>query len=137
VSEQSGSYIDIDRIWRDGDVVTVELPMRLRLETLPGAPDVAALMYGPIVLAARLGTQGLTPGADIIVNERTSGDMLNLPLELPRLALSPQTLPEKVPRKMGDQLAFSVKAMQPDRELELIPYYRIAHERYNLYWQLV
>jgi uncharacterized protein len=136
-SEQSGSYIDIDRIWHDGDVVMAELPMRLHLEALPGASDVAALMYGPIVLAARLGTQGLTPGADIIVNERTSGDMLNLPLELPRLALSAQTLSEKVLRKTEDQLFFSVKAMQPDRELELIPYYRIAHERYNLYWQLV
>jgi DUF1680 family protein len=135
-SEQSGGYIDIDRIWHDGDVVAAELPMRLRLETLPGAPDVAALLYGPIVLAARLGTQGLAPGADIIVNERTSGDMLHMPLELPRLALSALTLPEKVLRKAGNRLAFSVKAMQPDRELELIPYYRIAHERYNLYWQL-
>ncbi|HEX5057393.1 MAG TPA: beta-L-arabinofuranosidase domain-containing protein [Gammaproteobacteria bacterium] len=135
-SEKSASYIDIDRTWRDGDVVTVELPMRLRLQALPDAPDVAALMYGPIVLAARLGTEGLAAGADIIVNERTSGDMLNIPMELPKLAVSNQTLQEKVRRKADDSLVFSVNAMQPVRELELIPYYRIAHERYNLYWQL-
>lgn len=137
-SERPGSYIEIEREWRDGDVVKLELPMRLRLETLPGAPDIAALMYGPVVLAARFGTEGLTPGADIIVNERTSGDMLNIPRELPRLALSARTLEEKVRRKADDRLVFSVKALsRPDRELELIPYHRIAHERYNLYWQLV
>jgi DUF1680 family protein len=136
-SENPGSYIEIGRTWHGVDIVKLEVPMQLHLAALPGAPDVAALMYGPIVLAARLGTAGLTPGADIIVNERTSGDMLNMPMELPRLALSTQTLPEKVLRKAGDQVAFSVKAAQPDRELELIPYYRIAHERYNLYWQLI
>jgi uncharacterized protein len=136
-SENPGSYIEIKRTWHNVDIIKVELPMQLQLAALPGAADIAALMYGPIVLAARLGTEGLTPGADIIVNERTSGDMLNMPMELPRLALSTQTLPEKVLRKAGEQVVFSVKATQPDRELELIPYYRIAHERYNLYWQLV
>lgn len=136
-SERPGSYIEIEREWRDGDVVKLELPMQPRLETLPGAPDIAALMYGPVVLAGRLGTEGLTPGADIIVNERTSGDMLNISLELPRLALSARTLQEKVRREANDRLVFSVKASsRPGGELELIPYYRIAHERYNLYWQL-
>lgn len=135
-SEQPGGYIDIDRIWHDGDVVTVTLPMHLHLEALPNTPEIAALMYGPIVLAARLGTEGLTPGADTIVNERKSGDMLTMPMELPKLAMTAQTLQKKVKRKAGP-LAFSVDATRPERELELIPYYRIAHERYNLYWELV
>lgn len=135
-SEHPGSYIEIEREWRDGDVVRLELPMELRLEALPGAPDIAALMYGPVVLAGRMGTEGLAPGADIIVNERTSGDMLHIPMEPPRLALSAKTLPAKVRRKTDDRLVFAVKAARPDREVELIPYYRIAHERYNLYWQL-
>jgi uncharacterized protein len=136
VSESPGSYIEINREWRDGDVVKLGLPMQLRLEPLPGVPDIVALMYGPIVLAGRLGVEGLTPGADILINERTSGEMLHIPMEPPRLALSAKTLPEKVRRKADDLLVFSVKATQPDREMELIPYYRIAHERYNLYWQL-
>ena len=136
-SKRSGRYISIDRVWRDGDVVDVELPMRLSLKALPNAPGIAALMYGPVVLAARLGTEGLTRGADIIVNERKSGDMLNIPMKLPQLALTAKTLEEKVVRTTGDSLAFSVSATRPGRKLELIPYHRIAHERYNLYWQLV
>lgn len=136
-SEQPGGYIGIDRTWHDGDVVRVMLPMHLHLETLPNTSDIAALMYGPVVLAARLGTEGLTPGADIIVNERTSGDMLNMPMELPQLALTTQTLQKKVKRKAAGPLVFTVDATRPERELELIPYYRITHERYNLYWELV
>jgi hypothetical protein len=32
-------------------------------------------------------------------------------------------------------LGIAVALQAPRREFELIPYYRIAHERYNLYWQ--
>ena len=83
--------------------------MERRLEPLPNAPNRVAVMHGPLVLAGRLGTTGLSPGADIIVNERESGQMLNVPMETPSLAAS--------------------KAM------ELVPWYRIAHERYALYWK--
>ena len=76
----------------------------------------------------------MSPGADIIVNERTSGDMLNMPLDLPALDLSAQTLEKHLVRNAGDALSFTLE-MQNQR-LELIPYYRIAHERYNLYWRL-
>ncbi len=44
------------RKWRNGDVVTLRLPMRLRLEVLPTNgtphPDTASLMHGPLVLFA-------------------------------------------------------------------------------------
>jgi DUF1680 family protein len=124
IASTPGSYAEIDRTWRDGDVVSVRLPMQLRLEPLPNAPQLAAVMYGPIVLAGRFGTDGITPGADIIVNERTSGEMLNRPMDVPRLAL------EDVKRKFSRELAFTA------RSIELVPWHRIAHERYSLYWKV-
>jgi alpha-glucosidase len=135
-SAVAGTYIDIDRTWRDGDVVQIRLPMQLRLQPLPNAPDLVALLYGPIVLAGRLGTEGLTPGADIIVNERTSGDMLNVPMAVPRLSLSEASLTRQVKRKPGTALAFTIRAQMPSRDIELVPFHRIAHERYTLYWSL-
>jgi hypothetical protein len=30
----------------------------------------------------------------------------------------------------------SFRAGVPGREIELVPFHRIAHERYSLYWQL-
>jgi DUF1680 family protein len=131
-----GGYIHIERTWRDGDTLHVQLPMHLHLAPLPGLPDVAALMFGPVVLAARLGTEGMQPGDDVIVNERNYGDVLKLPMDMPRLALGQPTLETQVQRQTGPQLAFRVRAAQPDTTFELVPFHRIAHERYNLYWEL-
>lgn len=136
VSSKPGSYIALNRTWRDGDVVEVRLPMTLRMEPLPNAPEFVAVMHGPLVLAGRLGTEGLTPGADIIVNERTYGDMLNIPMSVPQLRAGAQRLHEQIRRQKGDALSFTAHAREPDRDIELIPYHRIAHERYTLYWKL-
>jgi DUF1680 family protein len=137
-SRDAGRWFDLRRRWRDGDSVEIALPMHLHLAPLPGTTDVAALMFGPLVLAARLGSEGMKPGDDLIVNERTYGDVLNLPAQmpLPRLALGGRAL-EAVVRPAGAAFTFRAHAEVPElRELELIPYHRIAHERYSLYWQL-
>ena len=84
----TGGYLEIHRTWRDGDSVTVELPMSVRLEPLPGSTGIVAVMYGPIVLAGRLGREGIGPGDDLLVNERRSGEVLDLPTPLPALARS-------------------------------------------------
>jgi DUF1680 family protein len=132
----SGGYIHIERTWHDGDTLQVQLPMHLHLQPLPGLPDVAALMFGPVVLAARLGTEGMQPGDDVIVSERNYGDVLKLPMDMPRLALNQATLEQYVQRQVGQPLTFKLRASQPDTAFELVPFHRIAHERYNLYWQL-
>jgi DUF1680 family protein len=132
-----GRYIELQREWRDGDRIDISMPMRLRLEPLPSAAEFVAVLYGPIVLAGRLGTEGLTPGADIIVNERTSGDMLNLPREVPSWALDPSQLGTRLRAVPNRPLTFRASGVRELPDLELIPYYAIAHERYNLYWHLV
>jgi uncharacterized protein len=132
----SGGYITLERTWRDGDTVQVQLPMHLHLAPLPGLPDVAALMFGPVVLAARMGREGMRPGDDIIASNWAYGEVLKLPMDMPRLALDPAALEQHVQRQAGPTLAFRLRAAQPDSEFELLPFHRIAHERYNLYWQL-
>jgi DUF1680 family protein len=133
-SNRPGTYIEIDRTWHDGDVLDVQLPMHLELVPLPHSADLRAIVYGPIVLAGRLGTEGVAPGADIIVNERRSGEMLNAPMNIPRMNVTPTNLSQRLKRKNSPALAFVAQASTPDRNIELIPYYRIAHERYTLYW---
>ncbi len=51
----SDGYWRVTRAWRDGDVVTVTLPMALRAEPLKGGQDTYAFLSGPLVLAADLG----------------------------------------------------------------------------------
>lgn len=54
------TYMTLDREWKTGDVVTVEMPLALHINTTPDDKTVQAAMYGPLVLAALLGTDGLT-----------------------------------------------------------------------------
>ena len=48
-----GTFLKISRRWHDGDTVTVAFPMSLRFEPVDAqTPNLAALMYGPIMLVA-------------------------------------------------------------------------------------
>ena len=50
----------IDRVWKDGDKVELTLPMSLHAHAMPDDPSMQAIMYGPLVLAGRLGTAGIS-----------------------------------------------------------------------------
>jgi DUF1680 family protein len=131
-----GSYIAIERDWRSGDRIELRLPMRVRGAALPGDPNRIAFVYGPIVLAGRLGTEGLYPGADILRNERTSGQVLDSPIEVPELAGPPESVDARVRRvDNGDSLTFET-GYGARSNVTLIPYHRLHHERYNLYWRV-
>ncbi|MGC8825197.1 MAG: beta-L-arabinofuranosidase domain-containing protein [Bacteroidales bacterium] len=52
----TAGYADIRRIWKDKDVVQVDLPMKLAYEYLPDGSPWVSLLYGPIVLAAACDT---------------------------------------------------------------------------------
>ncbi len=63
VDRRPGSYATVEREWRDGDVVEARAPMSLRFEATADDPVRGAFLYGPIVLAADLGTEGLDSSA--------------------------------------------------------------------------
>lgn len=50
VKQKPGSYIAITRLWKDGDRITADYPMCLRVETTPDNPQKGALVYGPVVV---------------------------------------------------------------------------------------
>jgi DUF1680 family protein len=135
-SSKPGSYFEIPgsgRI-RPGDTLRVELPMTLRAEPLPQAPDHAALVYGPIVLAGRMGTAGLSPGAQLIVNERESGNMLQAEVNIPRWTRPLEQLAASTTRTNPDRLEFRTTGFEGGASVDLLPWFRLTHERYNLYW---
>lgn len=138
VTSGPGSYIPVSREWRAGDVVEVELPMGLRTESLPGEPRRVAFVYGPIALAGRLGREGLYPGADILRNERTSGMILDVPIDVPALSGDPEGVVGSIRRvEDAEPLTFETVGIGRPRDVTLVPYYRLHHERYNLYWEVL
>lgn len=56
VSASAGSYLAIRRVWRDGDKVDLVIPRTFHLWHMPDNPNRVAILYGPVVMAAGLGT---------------------------------------------------------------------------------
>ncbi len=133
-SRRPGSYVDLARVWRTGDEVELRLIMEVAAESAPAAPDIVAFSYGPIVLAGALGRDGLAAGADIVVNERKYGAYNAAPFTAPTLAGDPATIVKDV--RAGDA-ALTFTILSDERApVRLIPYFRVAHERYATYWKI-
>ncbi len=116
---QPGSYLSVTREWRDGDTVQVVLPMKLYAEGLPGDPALRAALYGPLVLAADLGA-GPASGPLKIGAYETG------PKDPGPAAAHPVGFPELVSAK---ELTFRAGG-----SISVKPLYRIADERYAVYW---
>jgi hypothetical protein len=128
------SYFVLDRTWRDGDRVEVRLPMRLHSVPMPDDPTVQAVMYGPIVLAGKLGAAGLT--AENLRAEptkpRTVPEYKSEPVAAPAIRASSSDPASWL--KSSGPLEFRTVG-QPN-ELTLVPLNRIFDERYAVYWKL-
>ena len=133
-SRAPGSYITLDRRWKKGDVVEVEMPMELRMELLPGTTDTAAAVYGPIVLVGALGHE-VKPGDNLHVNERTIGSVLNDPITVPTFSGELAGIPKQI-KPSGEPLTFKTDAVGRPEDVKLVPYYKMAHEHYNMYWKI-
>jgi hypothetical protein len=130
-----GSYLSIRRMWQDGDTIGIALPMKLRNEPLPGDDSVSATLYGPLLLAADMGTAP-TDEADRIIH---SGDTVpkNLPAAspLPKVAATPDANTNQwIQVESPSELRFS--ATGESAKFRLAPMYEISDQRYSVYWQL-
>lgn len=133
-SANPGSYLELARIWRNGDRVELRLAMHAAVERAPAAPDIVAFSYGPLVLAGAFGREGLAPGSDIVVNERKFGEYNDASFTPPTLAGDPEALAASI-RPAGKPLEFTILSAE-QQPVRLIPYHRVAHERYATYWQV-
>jgi len=134
-SDQAGRYVELARTWRDGDILEIDLPMHVHLVPLPNAPQLAALMYGPLVLAARVAGPAMPPGADFVAGNVSFGKKFKEPLEILALRLGGAGLEGAVRRSPG-ALAFRLGGPDLGEGYELLPFHRIAHGSYNLYWRV-
>ncbi|MDE6801945.1 MAG: glycoside hydrolase family 127 protein [Muribaculaceae bacterium] len=143
VERGTASYVEIERDWKEGDVVTISLPMELMVEECPNYPDYVAFKYGPILLAAR------TPDGEPLANEYGGeGRMDHSPavrasakplLSAPLLIGDRADLLNRISVKDPERLLFAIDASNDlvDNgwvELTLEPFYGIHHDRYTCYW---
>ena len=140
INAQPSSYATLEREWRDGDEIDVRLPMRVIVEPLKNLEDYAAILYGPIVLAAatdRDDLAGLVAGEGRM-DHIASGALRPLD-EAPMLVGEREELPSRIARTDASQLEFAVGSLvRPKRfaDLRLVPFYRVHDARYMLYWRI-
>lgn len=133
-SHTPSSFIMLDRRWKNGDVIEVDMPMELRMELLPGTTDTAAAVYGPIVLVGALGHE-VKPGDNLHINERSIGSVLNVPINVPTFAGELAGIPGKI-KPSTAPLIFKTDAVGHPEDVTLVPYYKMALQHYNMYWKI-
>jgi len=60
-------FLTIDRKWKNGDCVDIDMPIQIYSESMPDNPNRIAILYGPLVLAAQLGKTAPDPIAGVPV----------------------------------------------------------------------
>jgi uncharacterized protein len=129
------TYAKIERTWKTGDQVEVKLPMRLHLQTIPDDSNLAAIMYGPLVLAGELGTENLDPKRIYSDDKVLHGGFPAI--AVPELAGDRDALDRWI-RPVGTKdkpLTFrTVDAGHPE-DVTLSPFYRLFDQRYSVYWR--
>ena len=129
-----GSFAEVTRKWKDGDVLRVDLPMRITTEFLPGSKNYISIFYGPIVLGGKLGREGLTDRHFI---SQKMPEAMRLPFaKTPVIVVSPDQIAAHIGPVPGEPLTFRSKGLFKPGDLALVPVYQIHDERYAPYWQL-
>jgi len=138
---KAGSYAVINRTWKAGDVVEVQMPFQLHTEGFQDNPNRRAVMNGPIVLAA------IVPTTVVPAVPATRGGHG-----------APDTNQAQFPKTKGEWGAFS-NGMKPvaeranaftvsaeafqwpegatSGELEFEPLYKVSDKRYMVYFDRV
>ncbi len=129
-------YAVLERLWNDGDRVEWTVPMSLRAVPMPDDPTLAALAWGPVVLAGRLGRDGLTPATLRAepTKPRTVPELKASPVSAPELAATVAHPQESVRRADGAPIRFEART-KSGGTVELVPLNSLYDERYAVYWR--
>ncbi len=141
INETSGSYVSIQRTWKDGDKVEVKFPMQLKSIGLPDGSENYALKYGPIVLGTKTGSQQME---GLFADASRGGHIASgkkIPLsETPLLLVKNENEDlTKHFKKEENELKFTVKdIIYPGKYDDLVfqPFYQIHDSRYAIYLPL-
>jgi len=126
----AGSFLHLSRVWRQGDRVDLELPMRLAAEAMPDDPTLQAFLCGPIVLAGDLGPAGLS---DPLIHDQQGPQTDKAPMEVPSLSAGGKDPAAWLKPSGGGALDF--QAVGQSRDLAIRPLNRLW-ERFAVYWKV-
>ncbi len=121
-AENPGSFISLNRTWKDGDIIDVKIPMSLRLESMPDNPNRLAVCYGPLVLAGELGPEDDPKASESVY--------------VPVFITENKPVDEWIKPVEGFTLTFKTVNVGKPRDIILKPFYRTHNQRYSVYWDI-
>lgn len=137
---ETDNYLVLNRKWKKGDLIEIQLPMHLRAEFLPDGSKWAAFEYGPWVLGAETDTTDL-PGLE--AGGSRMGHVANgpaYPIDKAPFFIVDKLNPDDLFKSVDTQIRFSVQGpISPDKYKSLIlkPFYQVHDARYMLYWNVL
>jgi len=133
-SGEPGTFLEIDRVWANGDAVEVRIPMSIRVLPTPDNNKRVALAYGPVVLAGDLGSDGIV---DPMPFTHENAEFFGVPCpEVPVLVVNGTNLRDCI-KPVGDApLHFETEGIGQPNEVSLVPFYEIERKRYSIYWDV-
>ncbi len=112
-------YIVLNRKWKTGDVISLQLSENIYTEAIPDNANRKAVFYGPVLLAGILGDKEPDPvtGVPVLVTSETD--------------------PNKWLQMVDpEQLSFNTKNIGRPNEVKLMPFNQTKNEYYTVYWDV-
>ncbi|MDL0434482.1 MULTISPECIES: glycoside hydrolase family 127 protein [unclassified Niallia] len=117
---QPASLIEIERVWQEGDVLDIHIPMTLRKEAILDNPDRVAFLHGPIVLAGDLGE---------ISDAQVTKDLLFTPV----LVTDDDPIHAIVATADAE---YRLDGIGNPRDVKLLPFYLLHDRSATVYWDV-
>jgi uncharacterized protein len=122
------SYLSLNRTWKSGDKIELNLPMDLHIDAMPDNQTIQAAMYGPLVLAGRF---------DAVLNEMSYGDpgpKAGAEQKVPDIIADSSNPTAWIEPDAHQPLTF--RAVGQSQPISMVPLYHVMHNRYAVYWKV-
>ena len=136
-SYEENGFVCMKRKWKKGDQVKIFMPMHAYIKPMINVPQYVAIMYGPILLGMKTGTEDMRSliADDSRFGQYAGGKKLALdeaPILLPKHLDDIAKNLKPVP---GKPLHFKLAThMENTIDGELQPFFEIHDSRYMMYW---
>lgn len=136
-SYEENGFVCIKRKWKKGDQIKISMPMHAYIKPMINVPQYVAIMYGPILLGMKTGTEDMRGliADDSRFGQYAGGKKLALdeaPILLPKHLDDIAKNLKPVP---GKPLHFKLATrMENAIDGELQPFFEIHDSRYMMYW---
>jgi hypothetical protein len=110
-------FLTVTRQWKSNDKITLVFTKSLYTESMPDNPNRIAVLYGPLVMAGKLGNSMPDPvfGTPVLLTDDKQVNNWIKPL-------------------VNSSMSFKMVGVGKPFDVELIPFYKMYKEYYSVYW---